>query len=85
MLSSSEKKLSNWRPEWNRALSSYCVVLELEGCRILSMEEIRQDLIDRSIDCYHYNLARVCVGSEKIVVNIYRREERHQQARRWLC
>ena len=51
----------------------------------MSMEEIRQDLIDRSIDCYHYNLARVCVGSEKIVVNIYRREERHQQARRWLC
>ena len=67
--------------DWSSGTRYYqaIVVLDLGGRRIFSMGEIRQALIE---DLYHGG----CVGSEcNFGVNISRRSERAQQARRWLC
>ena len=79
MLSSSEKK-KTFKLETGGGTGHYqaIVVLELEGCRIFSIEEIRQDLIDlltvtitiQPAQCSHIAVRGVWYLSLVILVNI---------------
>ena len=96
MLSSSEKKTFKLETgvEWGTRHYQPIVVLELEGCRIFSIEEIRQDLIDLLTVTITSSPASSQYGSMGVrcVVSrcnfgkyFHERRERHQQAERWLC
>ena len=95
MLSSSEKKTFKLETGGGTGHYQAIVVLELEGCRIFSIEEIRQDLIDLLTVTitiqpaqYRQQSSAGCVVSESRHFGKYLERERERetkQAERWLC